>query len=250
VRHEQAHRKRLKEIPVRTPLIGILGGMGPFSTGTFLDLVAAACSRLHGARHDIDFPRMLVCSQPAPFYPDREPDHEAIEAATLEGLLTLEHAGVDFIAMACNTVHAYHGRLARRLGVPLLNIVDATVAALGQDLHCVALIAARATAESGLYPAAIETRGGRCVDIGMQASIDQLLTASRNDTRHEECRQLWHGLLAAAQSHGATRTVVACLDLSASIRRHGLQSQVLDTAVCLAEATVLAWCPSPAEPRR
>jgi aspartate racemase len=225
------------------PLVGILGGMGPFSTGTFLDLVAAACARLHGARHDIEFPRMLVCSQPAPFYPDRAPDHEAIEAAAFEGLQTLERAGVDFIAMACNTVHAYHGRLARRLRIPLLNMVDETVSALGPHGRDVALIAARATVESGIYQTAIEARGGRCVDIGMQASVDRLLIASRDDARHEECRQLWQRLLTVAQERGAARSVVACLDLSASIRRHGLQSQVLDTAVCLAEATVLAWRP-------
>jgi aspartate racemase len=228
---------------MRAPLIGILGGMGPFSTGTFLDLVAATCARLHGARHDIDFPRMLVCSQPAPFYPDRAPDHAAMEAATLEGLLTLEQAGVDFIAMACNTVHAYHGRLAQRLGVPLLNIVDATLAAFGPKPPSVALIAARATVESGIYQAAIQARGGRCVDTGMQGSIDRLLEAVRDEDRHDECKHLWQRLLAAARDQGAARTVVACLDLSASIRRHGLHSQVLDTAACLAEAAVLAWRP-------
>jgi aspartate racemase len=226
-----------------TPLIGILGGMGPFSTGTFLDLVAAACARLHGARHDIEFPRMLVCSQPAPFYPDRAPDHAALEAATLEGLLTLERAGVDFIAMACNTVHAYHARLAKRLSVPLLNIVDATVASLSPHERHVALIAARATAESGIYQVAIGASGIRCVDIGMQPTIDRLLEASRDDANHEECKALWQRLLEAARDNGVDRIVVACLDLSASIRRHGLASEVLDTAVCLAEAAVLVWRP-------
>jgi len=30
---------------MHTPLVGILGGMGPFSAGMFLDLVASACTR-------------------------------------------------------------------------------------------------------------------------------------------------------------------------------------------------------------
>jgi aspartate racemase len=226
---------------VPAPLIGILGGMGPFSTGPFLDLVAAACMRLHGARHDIDFPRMLVCSQPAPFYPDRAPDHEAIAAATLEGLRTLDRAGVDFIAMACNTVHAYHGPLARQLRAPLLNIVDETVTALGPDVHRVALIASRATVESGIYRVAIEGSGRQYVDIGMQATVDRLLVASRDDSRHDECRALWRQLLDAAADSGAQSSVLACLDLSASIRRHGPGAQLVDAAVCLAEATVLTW---------
>jgi aspartate racemase len=226
---------------MHTPLIGILGGMGPFSTGTFLDLVAAACARLHGARHDIDFPRMLICSQPAPFYPDRAPDHDAIAAATLEGLRTLDQAGTDFIAMACNTVHAYHRQLAAQLKAPLLSIVDETVATLSTDVHRVVLIASAATAESRIYQDAIDATGRRYVDIGMQAAVDQLLIAVREDSRHEECHALWQQLLAAAENSGADCVVLACLDLSASIRRHGFESHVVDSAVCLAEATVNTW---------
>ena len=62
------------------PTVGILAGMGPRSTGPFLDLVVTACQQLYGARHDIDFPRLMVCSQPAPFYEDRPVDHAALEA--------------------------------------------------------------------------------------------------------------------------------------------------------------------------
>jgi aspartate racemase len=142
---------------MHTPLIGILGGMGPFSTGMFLDLVAATCVRRYGAHHDIDFPRMVICSQPAPFYPDRAPDHEALAAATLDGLRLLDQAGVDFIAMACNTVHAYHAHLAAQLRAPLLNIIDESLARLGTNGHRVALIASRATAESGISSQVLDT---------------------------------------------------------------------------------------------
>jgi hypothetical protein len=39
------------------PTIGILAGMGPRSTGPFVDRVVAECQLQYGARHDIDFPR-------------------------------------------------------------------------------------------------------------------------------------------------------------------------------------------------
>src|SRR5689334_8675314 len=109
------------------PIIGILAGMGPRSTGPFLDLIVTACQEMYGARHDIDFPKMLICSQPAPFYEDRPIDHAALEAATLAGLKHLESAGVDFLAIACNTVHIYYPRLAAAVSVPLLNIVELAV---------------------------------------------------------------------------------------------------------------------------
>ena len=86
-----------------TPTIGILAGMGPRSTAPFIDLVVTECQNQYGARDDIDFPKMLICSQPAPFYEDRPVDHAALEAAILDGLHTLENAGASFLAMACNT---------------------------------------------------------------------------------------------------------------------------------------------------
>ncbi|MEZ6094170.1 MAG: hypothetical protein R3C03_08005 [Pirellulaceae bacterium] len=64
-----------------SPTIGILAGMGSRSTGPFLDLGVSACQEIYGARDDIDFPRMLICSQQAPFYEDREIDHEALKSA-------------------------------------------------------------------------------------------------------------------------------------------------------------------------
>lgn len=65
-----------------SPLIGILAGMGPRSTGPFLDLVVTECQLQYGARDDADFPKMMICSQPVPFYEDRPNDNAAIFAAT------------------------------------------------------------------------------------------------------------------------------------------------------------------------
>lgn len=50
------------------PLIGILAGMGPRSTAPFVDLVIDECQSQYGATFDIDFPRMLILSQPTPFF--------------------------------------------------------------------------------------------------------------------------------------------------------------------------------------
>ena len=52
-------------------MIGILTGMGPKSTGPFIDQVVSAFQSLTGAKNDIDFPPMMIYSLPTPFYVDR-----------------------------------------------------------------------------------------------------------------------------------------------------------------------------------
>ena len=66
-------------------MIGILAGMGPKSTGPFVDTVVAECQTIYGAKHDMDFPHMMIYSCPTPFYMDRPIDHEAMKKAIIEG---------------------------------------------------------------------------------------------------------------------------------------------------------------------
>ena len=151
-----------------TPTIGILAGMGPRSTAPFLDLLVTACQEMYGARHDIDFPKMLICSQPAPFYQDRPIDHSALEAATLEGLKQLEYAGADFLAIACNTVHIYYPRLASAVSVPLLNIVELAVQAVPALTEMVGLVAARPTIDAGIFQEALRNAGHKVIDVDLK----------------------------------------------------------------------------------
>jgi aspartate racemase len=223
------------------PTIGILAGMGPRSTGPFLDLVVTACQEMYGARHDIDFPRMLICSQPAPFYEDQPIDHSALEAATLDGLRLLESAGADFLAMACNTVHFYYSRLASAVSVPLLNIVELAVQAIPASAGKVALVAARPTAEAGIFQDALATSGHEVAEIGWQDHVDVMLSAIRETTDPEAFRRLWSPILKQAQAVGAGAILVACLDLSGVVRYAEAQAPIVDAANCLARAIVKRW---------
>ena len=71
-------------------MIGILAGMGPKSTGPFVDTVVAGCQTIYGAKHDMDFPHMMIYSCPTPFYMDRHIDHEAMKKAIIEGAQNLK----------------------------------------------------------------------------------------------------------------------------------------------------------------
>lgn len=224
-----------------TPTIGILAGMGPRSTAPFIDLVVTECQNQYGARDDIDFPKMLICSQPAPFYEDRPVDHAALEAAILDGLHTLENAGASFLAMACNTAHIYYPRLAASVKVPLLNMIELTVAAAPTSGQRVALIAARPTAESNLYQEGLRKRGLDVVDIDWQADIDHLIGVTRTSTDPILLRKLWKGLTARAAKDRVDTLVLACLDMGAILAHLGTGFPILDASHCLAQASIKRW---------
>lgn len=227
--------------PMSETTIGILAGMGPRSTAPFIDLVVTECQIQYGARDDIDFPRMMICSQPAPFYEDRPVDHPALEAAIREGLAYLERAGADFLAIACNTAHIYYPSLARDVSVPLLNMVDLTVSAIPGAARRLALIAARPTVESGIYQEGIRRQGFELIDPEWQSGIDHLLGATRTSTDPALFTRLWSGLLDRAAAAGADTIVVACLDLSGVLCHARTALRILDASQCLAREIVVEW---------
>ncbi|HEX2222909.1 MAG TPA: GNAT family N-acetyltransferase [Thermoanaerobaculia bacterium] len=224
-----------------TPLLGILAGMGPRSTGPFLDLVITECQLQHGARHDADFPKMMICSQPVPFYEDRPNDNAAIFAATRDGLVHLERTGADLLAIACNTAHIFYPGLARSVRAPLLNMVELAVAAIPETARQVALLAARPTVEAGIYQARIEARGLAVAAIDWQDDVDHLLGATREATTAEESARHWTGLMGKAEATGADTVLVACLDLSGILAHARTDLTVVDAARSLARELVAEW---------
>lgn len=223
---------------MKKAVIGILAGMGPRSTAPFIDMLITEAQEQYGARDDIDFPKMMICSQPAPFYEDRPVDHAALEAATLEGLLDLEKAGAAFAAIACNTVHIYYPQLAAALKIPLLNMLDLAVASIPKTARRVALITAQATADSGIYQKALQDCGFEVAEIGYQAEINHLLGATRTTRDGAVFKQHWANILDGVE---ADAVLIACLDLSAIIVHAESPLPLIDASKALAEEIIRHW---------
>lgn len=221
--------------------IGILAGMGPKSTAPFIDLVVEECRHAYGARDDMDFPHMLIYSLPTPFYADRTPDRAAMVKALRNGLGRLERGGADFAAIACSTAHIYYEELAGKTGLPLFDMVDLALDELGPARGKTALLAARATAEAGVYQAGLLRRGHKPADPGWQALVDGMLEGLRAGAAPEFFADRWRELGLLAKAAEVENVIIACMDLSATLPRLGGGIRAVDAGSCLARALVKKW---------
>ncbi|HHZ5406496.1 TPA: aspartate/glutamate racemase family protein [Bacillus cereus] len=213
-------------------MIGILAGMGPKSTGPFVDTVVAECQTIYGAKHDMDFPHMMIYSCPTPFYMDRPIDHEAMKKAIIEGAQKLESTGASFIAMPCNTAHLYFDELQQSLSIPILNIVDETLKAITETAKRVALLATEATVQAGIYQDGIAKRNIEYIHYEQwQESINQIITYIKSG-EVEEARELWSALVLQLKDEVDT-AIIACTDLNVVA-----SEDFVDSAQCLAKAVV------------
>ena len=221
-----------------SPTIGLVSGLGLCATGALLDRIAEECRLQYGARHDNDFPRMLVAIESVP-------DNCAADDIFRNGLWRLEQAGADFLALACDTMPIQFPLLAESVGVRIINPVDLMLEAVPLSSQRIALVAARPMVESEIFQRALWRGGHRLVDPGWQNEVDSLVAAARNAGDACRLERRWMDLLGTAAEAEVDTVLVACAELSCVTRQMNAALHVVDGAQCLARGIVaewLAWC--------
>jgi aspartate racemase len=149
------------------PVLGIVGGLGPFSHVEFESRLLRAARERGGVRTEQDFPEWILSSVPQT--PDRTAALAGAAADPLPWLLRSLHrlAGADFAVIVCNTAHFVLPRLREVSPLPLIELVDETVAFLARHHPgaTVGVLATSGTLASGLYHQPLAERGLRPVSV-------------------------------------------------------------------------------------
>lgn len=228
---------------MKSPIIGILAGMGPRSTSPFLEKVLDQCQIQYGASDDIDFPPIMIYSLPTPFYIDRSIDHDAMRVTIVEGLQKLEKTGVEFIAIPCNSAHRYYDALNVSVSVPLLHMIDIAVQHL-PDARCkVAVLGTETTIRAKLYQSKIEKKGLQLFhNVKVQNHVNKMLNDIKSENDVITAGQSWKELVEYLRKNDLDLILSACTDLQPIVNNTGSENiPVLDAANCLAETVVKLW---------
>lgn len=223
-------------------MIGILAGMGPKSTGPFIDQVVTAFQSMTGAKNDIDFPPMMIYSLPTPFYVDRPIDHTLMEKTICNGLKKLEDCGVDFIAMPCNMAHLYFSKLQQCIQIPLLNMVSVTLNRIPRSAKKITILGTRLTVESQIYQKGLQKAHFACIERPLwQQKIDAMILSIKTSANLDLASALFSDLIKSFSEEGVDTILLACTDLSVMMKAVRSPIPMIDSSVCLAEAIVERW---------
>ncbi|WP_156735893.1 aspartate/glutamate racemase family protein [Bacillus velezensis] len=218
-------------------MIGILAGMGPKSTGPFVDKVVDECQKIYGAIHDMDFPHMMIYSCPTPFYMNKPLNHTDMENAIIKGAVKLEKTGVDFIAIPCNTAHLYFNQIKKSISVPLLNMIDETIKKIPKGSKKAALLATVPTVQSGIFQEALNREGYDFLhQDSWQIYVNQIIEKIKRGQIDEAGTlydELHHNLAEKADT-----VIIACTDLNMVTDQKRSRLTFVDSSACLAQAIV------------
>ena len=127
--------------------IGILGGMGPEATAELYLRIVRIFQQEFGAKYDNDFPEIVILNLPLPDVVETVDNEKVVREQLLYATNKLELAGVDFIAIPCNTAMLFLDQT--KVSVPLISIVEETKKVIGK--RKVGILGTKATIRNQLY---------------------------------------------------------------------------------------------------
>jgi len=221
--------------------VGILGGLGPETTAEFyLDVVFSCHKKDKTAR-----PLIVIASVPLPYQIEadlimRSEGAERYIPFLINEAQRLEKSGVDFIVMPCNSLHVFIDQIRSSVSVPVLSIIDETVAFLKKNrFKKVGLVSTSATIRNKLYENAF-SKNGISFEVPddlqqekMGKFIHNLVMGQQNNRDREELMEIINDF----QNKEIDCVALACTDLQLLIPKHHTL-KVFDTMKIFANATV------------
>lgn len=231
----------------KTPLLGILGGLGPMSTVCFYEMLTARTQAAADSDHiDIVISSRATTPDRTAYilgHSDRNPLPIMIEDAR-----RLVDFGATLLAVPCNTAHFFYDALRAAVSVPILNIIEETVLALSRmNVRQVGILATEGTVSSGAYHKVCSAHGLTAVAPAPedQRRLNDLIYRSIKSGIRPRAEEL-ERIAAPLRRAGCERLILGCTELSLIKRDGGLDERLyIDSTEVLALRTILRFGKTP-----
>lgn len=212
--------------------------MGPDATVDFMTKVIA----LTPADKDQDHIHMLVDHNPA--VPNRQAailgDGEDPGPALAAMAKRLEDAGADFLVIPCNTAYVFEQSIIDAVSIPLISIIDETIAALPQDCSVAGLLATDGCLRAGVYQRALKSQDIGSVELGEEdmQELMNLVDAIKAGDMGAAIADTMRVLAEVLVSQGADAVVAGCTEIPLVLDNSTLDVPLISSTDVLAQRTV------------
>ena len=221
--------------------LGVIGGLGPMATASFLELI----TKMTKAGSDQEHLHVLIDSEP------RTPDRTGFLTGEktedpfpwlLKGGRNVAAMGAEVLAMPCNTAHAFYDRLQAELKLPFVHLIRETAKVLQQaGVKTIGLMATEGTVKTGLYQRELEQFGIHTAapDQELQQQVHHLIFQNVKANRPAEMDR-FRAVQEYLKAQGAEVIVLGCTELSVIKKNENVGPGFLDAMEVLAAKSVEA----------
>lgn len=224
-----------------TKTLGVIGGLGPMATAHFMELIIGMTE----ASCDQEHLNMIVYNTPS--IPDRTQyilDHT--KPSPLPEMVAvgkrLAEQGVSCLAIPCITAHYFHRELTEAIPVPILHMVEETVAHLKEHgVQAAGIMATDGTLTAGLFQKELERCGIRPV-VPSEDGRRHVMSVIFDNIKANLPADMERFCAAEQElrAAGAEAVILGCTELSLIKKTGLLGGGFIDAMEVLAQKSVLA----------
>ena len=221
--------------------IGLIGGLSWQSTIDYYRIINKEVVRITNGKHTA---RIIIDSVD---FGDVEgfmknQDFGGLSAMLVNSAQKLEMAGAELLLIGANTMHFAADSVQESISIPLIHIVDATIAAIRKkSLTKVALLGTRYTMENDFFKKRVISRG---IDVNIpdeadrefihQTIFSELFSAIINP----DSKKRFLSIMARLADDGAQGIILGCTEIPLLIKQEDTTLPVFDTTEIHALAAV------------
>jgi aspartate racemase len=222
--------------------IGLLGGTTPESTVAYYLYFTREYIKRHG---DFGFPEILIHSVNFQQFMEWTQGGEWAKAAKkiVEVFDHLKEAGADFGLLTANTPHIIFDEVAARTSLPLLSIIEVTVAAVRESqLKSVGLLGTTTTMDSPMYPDALSAHSITTLvpEAGDRELLSRIIYKELSSgVIKEESKREFLRVIGELEERGAQGIILGCTEIPLLIKQGDAPIPLFDTTSIHAETALL-----------
>lgn len=221
--------------------VGVIGGLGPGTTAEFYLEVIFRCHK----RNNKQRPLVVIANVPLDLDVEREflasnKGADRYLPFLVKEAQRLEKSGVDFLVMPCNSLHMFINELRASVNIPMLSIVEETVAYIKEhDYKKVGLVSTSATVLNKVYETVFEAQGIDFITPSdeQRGRMDQIIQRLVDNQLLDEDRHQLESVAKDLAHQQADCVALACTDLQL-LKPKSDDVVIFDTMKILADATV------------
>lgn len=223
-------------------IVGVIGGLGPEATHDFFGKVLAHSQ----AKSDQQHLHLIIENNPKT--PNRNDAIKGTGPSPAPALIAmaqnLEHAGADFIVMACNTAHAFEADIRKSIKTPFVSLIDEVVSEVMRthgSVQTVGLLAAQGCIDSRIYHQAFEAMGieVKTLDASPQAEFMKLLYRIKSGERGPDVKDAMRELAERLIAQGVKILVAGCTEVPLVLDQKDSSVALIDSTDVLAKRCVI-----------
>ncbi|HEX2905378.1 MAG TPA: aspartate/glutamate racemase family protein [Phototrophicaceae bacterium] len=221
--------------------IGIIGGLSPESTVSYYLHITRAYTERFG---DYGYPEILIYSVNLEQYHQwRSAGRwDCVAAGLIAAAHSLQAAGADFGLIATNTMHKVFDDVQCAVDLPLLHIIDVTIASIQQQgLKTVGLLGTLSTMSDTFYTDRLTANGLTPLvpTAEEQAVIHQVIVDELvRGCLREASKQRYLAIIQRLKAQGAEGIILGCTEIPLLIQPDDCDLPLFDTAILHAEAAL------------